>query len=53
MNWLAPLIVGAFGIGLVGSGLFHHVKFRERKSDPVLIGACYVFGGALMAACVV
>lgn len=53
MNWLAPIIVGACGVALVGSGLFHHVNFRQRKSDPVLIGACYLFGGALVSACFV
>lgn len=53
MNWLAYLVVGAAGFSLVGSGLYHHFNFKKLNADPVLIGGCYLFGGMLVASCLV
>jgi hypothetical protein len=53
MSWLAYLVVGAAGTALLSSGLYYHFNFRKLKADPVLIGGCYVFGGALVASCII
>ena len=50
---LLTLLVLLFGTGLIAIGLFYHVKRRTLNSDPILITACYVWGGFNIAACVI
>lgn len=45
------ILVALFGLALVLAGVFFHVKRKKLNSDPVLITACYVWGGLNVATC--
>ena len=42
---LLTILVVLFGIGLVVTGLVYQLEYIKMKSDPLLITACYVWGG--------
>ena len=39
------------GLALLMTGLYYHLNKVKLKSDPLLIAACYVWGGVNVAAC--
>jgi hypothetical protein len=48
---LAAIIITAFGIGLIVTGLYYQLKRKQLNSAPVLITVCYVWGGANIVSC--
>lgn len=48
---LTYLLVLLFGLTLLAVGLYYQLNKVKLKSDPILITACYVWGGFNIAAC--
>ena len=48
---LAAIIITVFGVGLIATGLYYQLKRKQLNSDPVLITACYVWGGVNIVSC--
>lgn len=48
---ILTVIVAVFGIGLLLTGAYFHLNRKTLQSDPVLISACYLWGGINIAAC--
>ena len=53
MMTLAYLVAGGMGIYLISSGIYYHFNRAKLQADPVLIGACYLFGALSLGSCVV
>jgi len=53
MMTLAYLVAGGMGLYLLGSGAYYHLHRDMLQADPVLISACYLFGGLALASCLV
>lgn len=50
---LLMIAIALFGAGLIATGLFYQFKRQQLNSDPVLITACYIWGGVNIASCLV
>ena len=48
---LAYAFISVSGAALVLTGLYFQLYKKKLNSDPVLITACYVWGGLNIAAC--
>ena len=48
---ILTVIVALFGIGLLLTGAYYQFNREQLQSDPVLISACYLWGGINIAAC--
>lgn len=50
---VAYVLVLVVGLGLMMSGLVYQVQRERLHADPVLVNSCYLFGGLLVASCLV
>lgn len=48
---LLTIVVAVFGLVLLVTGAYFQLNRAKLHSDPVLISACYLWGGVNLAAC--